>query len=62
MTLSHEGPPAPGTGLVVLDEYASDDILIDRYTERAGYLLGNLSAAEARVASFHLDNRVDEFS
>jgi hypothetical protein len=46
----------------VLDEYASDDILIDLDTKCAGYLLGNLSAAEARVASFHLDNRVDEFS
>src|SRR5271165_6747964 len=30
--------------------------------ERARYLLGNLSAAEAGVASFHLNDRVDEFS
>ena len=29
---------------------------------RQHYLLGNLSAAEAGVASFHLDDRVDEFS
>jgi hypothetical protein len=47
---------------VVLDEDAPDDILIDLDTERAGYLLGNLTAAEAGVASFHLDNCLDEFS
>ncbi|MFZ0679962.1 hypothetical protein [Candidatus Binatus sp.] len=35
--------------------------LIDLDTERARYLLGNLSAAEAWVASFHLEDRVDEF-
>ncbi len=45
---------------VVLDEYATHDILIDVDTERARYLLGNLSAAEAGVASFHLEDRVDE--
>ena len=47
---------------VVLDEYATHDILIDLESERARYLLCILSAAVAEVASFHLDDRVDEFS
>ena len=46
----------------MLDEYATHDILIDLDTECARYLLDNLSAAEAGVASFHLDDRVDQFS
>jgi hypothetical protein len=46
----------------VLDEYAPDTILVYFDNERAGYLLGNLLATEARVASFHLDNRGNEFS
>jgi hypothetical protein len=46
----------------VLDEDASQDILIDLDTERAQDLRGNLAAAGTRVASFHLDDRVDQFS
>jgi hypothetical protein len=58
----HSEPRRPTTWQrsIVLDEYASDDFLID--TERARYLLGDLPPAEAGVESFHLDNRFDEFS
>jgi hypothetical protein len=44
----------------VLDEYAADDIFVDRDREGARHVLGNLAAAEARVAALHLDNRSNE--
>jgi hypothetical protein len=44
----------------VLDEYPSYDIFIDRETESAGYLLGNLAAAKAEIAPLHLNDRRNE--
>jgi hypothetical protein len=45
----------------VLDEYPTNDILVDLKAKCVRDLLGNLAAAHAGVASFHLDDRVDEF-
>jgi len=54
------GTITAGYRSVVLDEYAPDDIFIDRDSERSRYLLGNLPATEASVSPLHLDNRADE--
>jgi hypothetical protein len=43
-----------------MDEYAADNIFVDRDREGARHVLGNLPAAEAGVAALHLDNRVNE--
>jgi len=48
--------------LVVANQNAPDDILIDLDAECACDLLGNLAAAEVRVAPFHLDYRIDQLS
>jgi hypothetical protein len=47
---------------VVAYQNAPDDILIDRDAESACDLLGNLAAAEVRVAPFHPDQRIDQLS
>ncbi len=39
-----------------------DDILVDLDAECACDLLGNLAAAEIRVAPFHLNHRIDQLS
>ena len=44
----------------MLIQDASDDILIDIDTERAGYLLGSLAAAKAKIAPLHLNDRRNE--
>jgi hypothetical protein len=44
----------------VLDEYAAEDIFVDRDREGARQVLGNFPAAEAWIAALHLDNRVNE--
>ena len=44
----------------MLDEYPSYDIFIDLETERAGYLLGSLAAAKAKIAALHLNDRRNE--
>jgi site-specific DNA recombinase len=44
----------------VPDEYAPNDIFINRDREGSRYVLGNLPAAEAGVTPLHLDNRVNE--
>jgi hypothetical protein len=41
---------------------ATYDILVDLDAECACDLLGDLAAAEVRVAPFHLDHRIDQRS
>src|SRR5271156_2537782 len=47
---------------IVLDEYSPDDILVDFEAECVRDLLGNLAAAHAWVASFHLDHRSNQLA
>jgi hypothetical protein len=53
------GPITAWSGSIALNEDALDDILVDRKAECVRDLLGNLTAAHARVAPFHLDHRGD---
>ncbi|MGA7873727.1 MAG: hypothetical protein WCA22_22800 [Candidatus Binatus sp.] len=54
-------PSTPSSrGSIVADEYAPDQILVDLEAECTGDLLGNLPAAQARVALFHLDDRSNQ--
>jgi hypothetical protein len=44
----------------VSDEYAPNDIFVNRDREGARYVLSDLPTAEAGIAPFHLDNRSNQ--
>ncbi len=56
------GATAVGSRSIVSDENTPDDILVELNAEGVRDLLGDLAAAEVRVAPFHLDHRVDQLS
>jgi len=41
----------------MLDQYSSDNVLVDVDTEDVGNLLSDMTVAPSRIAPFHLDDR-----